>query len=148
MMSFDHIKQLKAAIKYNKLVNFPGENVTNCCLKTRYYCKRIDSSWYWDEQLLVKLAKIFKVFTEEKCRIWALTNSPKKIKYIEKRTFQNMIFIPQEHRIDHDNMLKGGTAEYQMILNNKEWNTALNSKTNKEDETIPYGYQAHIDSLV
>ena len=33
---FDQIEQLKAGLKSIKLVDFPGENFINCCLKIDY----------------------------------------------------------------------------------------------------------------
>ena len=77
MASFDYMEQLKSTLKYIKLVDFPGENVTKFCLKTSYYCKRIDNAVYWDERLLVKLSNIFNSFTEDKFRLWDIANSYK-----------------------------------------------------------------------
>ena len=98
---------MKAGLNPIKLVEFPGENVTDFCLKIRYYCKRLGNFGYWDEKFLFKLSNILKYYTEDPFRIWALTNITKTIKYIEKRNFQNMTSIPEEHSIDYDSMLNG-----------------------------------------
>ena len=44
---------------------------------------------------MVKLSKIFDYFTEEQFILWGLTNSTKKVKYIENQTFHYMTFIPE-----------------------------------------------------
>ena len=129
-------------------MDFPGENFTYCCLKIRYYCERLDNSGYWDEQLLVKLVNIFKSGTEYKLGLWYITSSTKKMKYIEKCTFQNMPSIPEEQRVDYDSMLNGSTTEYELVFKNKECTLPLKLKTHQEDATIPSGYQAQINSLV
>ena len=138
MVSFQKTEQLKFGIKFIKLVEFTGKNVTNCCLKIRYYCERFGNSSYRYEQLLVKLVKIFKSFPEDKFRLWDIDNSTKTIQYIGRRTFHNMTSITEEHRIDYEIMLKGETAEYDIIFKNKECTPSLKSKTNQEDTTIPY----------
>ena len=86
--------QLKTDLKYIKLVEFPGQNFTNFLLKISYYFVRLDNYGYWDEQLLDKLAKIFKSCTEEQFRPWDLTNINKTIKYIENFAFQSITSIP------------------------------------------------------
>ena len=59
-----------------------------------------------------------------------------------------MTSIIEEHRIDYEIMLKGETAEYDIIFKNKECTPSLKSKTNQEDTTIPYWYHYTIDILV
>ena len=63
------MEHLKAALKAIKLMEFPGENITNLCFNIRYYCNRLENSGYCDEQLLVKLYTVFKAFIEEQFSI-------------------------------------------------------------------------------
>ena len=84
---FEQMEQLKAGLKLIKFMDFPGENVTDSCLKIRYYCERLDNAGYWDEKRLVKLLNIFMSFTDYNLRLWYLTSSTNTMKYIEKCTF-------------------------------------------------------------
>ena len=70
------------------------------------------------------------------------------MKYIEKCTFQNMASILEEQRVGYASILKGSTAEHELVFKIKECNLALKLKTTQEDATIPSGYQDQIDRIV
>ena len=59
-----------------------------------------------------------------------------------------MTSVPEEQRVDYDSMLKGSTAEYELVFKNKECTLELKLKTPPEYATIPSGYQDQIESLV
>ena len=122
--SYDALEETLNHMKSLKLKNYPGENVTDCCVAILVYAVRLESAGAFKPEPLGYITLIFEDTSDPRLRLWDIHKYKEVTDFIKKLRVCDMDVLSQEDLITYESLVQEAMREYCNLVDSKRWEPA------------------------
>ena len=146
--SYEALETCKETLKKLSLMDYPGENVADCCTDIKKYAERLDSAGAFEPELLCSIAKIFESTSEKRFELWAMQRYDECAKYVRKTKVTDANELVREGSvITYNELTRDTSQQYRDLVEAGRYGPALKN-TGPKEPTLPAAYKAAITQSV